>query len=142
MKTLLAALDLSQSTDTILDQASTLAKALGAELVLVTVEPNLPGSEGATESESKEEISQEFSNDVHELHDVAKEYSERVGACRALILEGTPADQILHAAKTVGADMIIIGSHGHSAIFETLTGSASQEVVHHSKVPVLLVPFK
>lgn len=140
MKKILAALDLEQGTENILDKASVLAKALDAELVLVTVEPNLPGSVGASPEESVEEISQEFSGDVHKLHDYAEEFKSAGLDCRALILEGTAADQILHAVETVNPDMIIIGSHGHSAIFDTLSGSASQEIIQNAKRPVLLVP--
>ena len=142
MNTILAAVDLSKNVNALLEQASSLAKATGAELVLATVEPNLPGSVGESASESEAAISSEFSNDVHELHDIAAKVAEQDINCRALILEGTPADQVIATANSVDADMIIIGSHGHSAIFDTLTGSASQEIIQNAERPVLLVPLK
>jgi len=70
----------------------------------------------------------------------------RVGADKTLIaslqvLEGQPADIILQRAEDVGADLIVMGKHRHSALGETLIGHTANRVSHRSTIPVMLVPI-
>ncbi len=53
--------------------------------------------------------------------------------------QGHAGDTILSTAEKVGADLIIMGSHGKSNIDRILIGSVSSFVVEHSKVSVLVV---
>ena len=55
------------------------------------------------------------------------------------LVEGAPADQICELAATVGATMIVIGSHGWGAVRRLLFGSVSWAVLHHAPCPVLVV---
>jgi len=57
------------------------------------------------------------------------------------VLKGNAAQAILDTAKRIGADMIVLGSHGHSAFSELLSGSVAHAVTVHAEVPVLLVPI-
>ncbi len=68
-----------------------------------------------------------------------EELEEMVGEVHAV--EGVPHEVILEAAGRVGADMIIMGSHGQTVAREILLGSVAHKVVVKSKVPVLLVPI-
>lgn len=52
---------------------------------------------------------------------------------------GHPADVILRYSSR-GYDMVVVGSRGLSAIEDFLMGSVSSKVVHHTKVPTLVVP--
>jgi nucleotide-binding universal stress UspA family protein len=54
---------------------------------------------------------------------------------------GDVARTILDAAERLGSDLIVIGTHGATAVQEGLLGSVSSELVHHSTTPVLVVPF-
>ena len=58
------------------------------------------------------------------------------------VVEALPALAILDEAKTIGADLIVIGSHGHSALSEIFMGSVAHKVIMNSRLPVLLVPIK
>ncbi len=53
--------------------------------------------------------------------------------------EGEPADAILAAAASEGADVIVIGSSGRSGVGRMLLGSVSDDVVRRSVVPVMVV---
>ena len=55
------------------------------------------------------------------------------------ILDGPPADAILHVAETHEADLIVVGSRGHGAVQRALFGSVSKAVVTRSPRPVLIV---
>lgn len=49
------------------------------------------------------------------------------------------ADAIVGTAAGKGADMIVVGSRGHSAAMSTVFGSVSLEIVRHAQVPVTVV---
>ncbi|OPY26507.1 MAG: Universal stress protein [Methanocella sp. PtaU1.Bin125] len=59
--------------------------------------------------------------------------------CEEMIAQGKPADAIVIMADKIGADLIVIGSIGMSAIERVLIGSVSDKVMRHAKCPVLLV---
>lgn len=57
-----------------------------------------------------------------------------------VIVEGHPVEEIWKAAKRSGADLIIMGSHGRSALAAAILGSVAYGVIHkESKIPVLIV---
>ncbi|XP_065053064.1 putative universal stress protein SAUSA300_1656 isoform X2 [Rhopilema esculentum] len=47
---------------------------------------------------------------------------------------------IIKVSKHVNADFIVIGSRGLSQVRRTILGSVSEYVVHHSRIPVIIVP--
>jgi len=51
---------------------------------------------------------------------------------------GEPSDALAAAAS--GADLLILGSHGHGSIHDKLLGSTSERTVHHAPCPVVIVP--
>ncbi|UCG39288.1 MAG: universal stress protein [bacterium] len=53
--------------------------------------------------------------------------------------EGKPHEEILKAAEEIGADMIIIGSHGRTGLEKAIFGSVAERVVRMAPIPVLLV---
>ena len=55
------------------------------------------------------------------------------------LVEGAPADQICELAASLGATMIVIGSHGWGAVRRLLFGSVSWAVLHHAPCSVLVV---
>tara|TARA_R110000822_G_scaffold59736_31_gene149181 strand:- start:6535 stop:6966 length:432 start_codon:yes stop_codon:yes gene_type:complete len=140
MKTIFAAIDLGSNVENILDAAKELARTFDAELILATVEKELPGTEGAEDDLVKDELTEAYGEDVHELQVLADNIAAEGIDCRAVILEGTTALQIIHAANDLKADLIVIGNNGHSPIYDTLIGGAAPGVVHLAKQKVLLVP--
>ena len=55
------------------------------------------------------------------------------------VVEGQPHYEIIARAKDLGADLIVIGSHRHSALGEAMLGHTANKVVHRAEQPVLLV---
>ncbi len=53
--------------------------------------------------------------------------------------EGDQPERIVETCKEVAADMIIMGSYGHSRIRETILGSTTVQVMRKSSVPILMV---
>jgi nucleotide-binding universal stress UspA family protein len=54
-------------------------------------------------------------------------------------LEGDPADELLEAADTFGADLIVVGSVGLTSSARFLLGSVASSVLHHAPCDVLVV---
>ncbi len=52
---------------------------------------------------------------------------------------GSPGEQIAKMADSGKFDMVIMGSHGHSALGNLVMGSVATQVLAHCSVPVLLV---
>jgi nucleotide-binding universal stress UspA family protein len=52
---------------------------------------------------------------------------------------GHPAQELVKAAKDVGADLIVLGHRGHSAIWDTFLGSVAEKVSRHAQCSVLIV---
>lgn len=59
-----------------------------------------------------------------------------------LIVDGSAAEAILDYAKSNNIDLIVMSTHGRSAVHRWIFGSVAQRVLRHSPVPVLIVPPK
>lgn len=57
---------------------------------------------------------------------------------RPVIVEGTPADALIEAAR--GADLLVVGNRGRGGFTGLLLGSVSQRCVERSACPVVVVP--
>ncbi|PAA90072.1 hypothetical protein BOX15_Mlig020566g1 [Macrostomum lignano] len=53
---------------------------------------------------------------------------------------GGPGPAIVKLAEDRGADLLVMGSRGLGTVRRTVLGSVSAYVVHHSSVPVVVVP--
>jgi nucleotide-binding universal stress UspA family protein len=61
------------------------------------------------------------------------------GSCKAQVVLGDAAEEILNYAKTEGIDLIIMGTHGRKGIERIIFGSVAERVVKKSPIPVLTV---
>ena len=57
------------------------------------------------------------------------------------VIQGRPAEVILSETRRVGADLIIMGSHGPESMGNNVLGSVTARVLQLSKVPVYMVPM-
>ena len=55
------------------------------------------------------------------------------------LVEGYPAEQILRVAAEMSCDLILMGTHGRTALNRLLMGSVAEEVVRKAPCPVLTV---
>ncbi len=53
---------------------------------------------------------------------------------------GVTAEVILEHARQCDARMIVLGSHGHSALYDLIAGSVAENVIRKTDRPVLLIP--
>lgn len=57
----------------------------------------------------------------------------------SVLLEGHPADEIVKFAEQNDIEMILMGTLGKTGLDRFLLGSVAENVVRHSKIPVLVV---
>jgi nucleotide-binding universal stress UspA family protein len=55
---------------------------------------------------------------------------------------GSPAAQIVRYAERVGADLIVLGTHGRTGVSRAILGSVAERVVRTAGCPVLAVPMR
>ena len=70
---------------------------------------------------------------------MATELEEGGITVKVRLEEGVPFEEILRVEEEEDVSLVILGSHGKSAIERMLLGSVSEKVVRKSKRPVLIV---
>ena len=71
---------------------------------------------------------------------LAAEARQKVTSVKRLFLKGTiPVDkQIVRAARTLRADLIVMGTHGRTGLSKLFVGSVAARVVARAHCPVLV----
>jgi len=49
---------------------------------------------------------------------------------------------LVDASSNLEAELIVVGTHGHGAVYDVLIGSYSAGIIRKSKLPVLVVPVR
>ena len=73
------------------------------------------------------------------LSKLLADLQDRGIASEYFALQGGPCDVILETVRERGADLIVMGTHGHSGLAHLALGSVAERVVRLSPVPVLTV---
>ena len=55
------------------------------------------------------------------------------------VIEGEPAEAIVHVARERGADLIVTGSHGRTGLERVFLGSTSERILNETPCAVLVV---
>jgi nucleotide-binding universal stress UspA family protein len=61
--------------------------------------------------------------------------------CVTTSLTGSPPREIVHHAEKVGADLIVVGTHGRGGVAHAVLGSVAERVAQKAGRPVLVVPI-
>lgn len=142
-KKILVPLDGSPPAEAALAPAMQLARATGAEILLLrsiqlvyTAMPMVAGEyewiwpEYARE-DSRREV-REYLDDLRRLHNCDECH------VRAIALEGDPASGIVDTAEEEDVDLIVMSSHGHTGVRRAVLGSVTERVLHTVSCPVLV----
>lgn len=133
--------DFSPSSRAALAMATSLARRFGAELILVhVIEPLLfPVEYGLVTAPPFDLEEQAAGNARRELDALLSKSGQGLKSARAEVLFGLPWQQILDCQQRTNADLIVIGTHGHTGLKHLLLGSTAERIVRHASVPVLTV---
>lgn len=154
VRIILYATDLGPHEAEVFRHAAGMARQFGAKLHVIHVVQLL--------HESTHALVRAYvpSDMVHRIHDqgmveMRQEMQKRLEAFRreesggepapeveVHVVEGLVAPTILEEARRLNADLIVMGSHGHTALGEMMLGSVAHKVVMKSTRPVVLVPVE
>jgi nucleotide-binding universal stress UspA family protein len=140
-KRIVWATDGSESADKALAIAKMLVTDSGGELVAVHCEERtLPGKGGGSRSlaANEQDLKSKIERQVSELSgDGVKATLETSQA-----FVGNAAHEIASVAKTHEADVIVVGTRGHTPLGGLLVGSVPQRLLHIATCPVIAVPTR
>jgi nucleotide-binding universal stress UspA family protein len=76
-----------------------------------------------------------------------RELQEQLRECRPFrgetrLTTGDPASEILHAADTLGVELIAVGSHGYGFLGRVISGSVSSRLLRRATLPLLVTPSR
>lgn len=138
-KNIIWATDGSEHADRALDYALKLAQSENAKLHVVHIVERLSGQRamGETVLANEQEIEAKTRGQVARLKaDSGIDAQLRLeSSVRESVVQG-----IADVADDVHADLIVVGTRGHSAVAGALLGSVTQRLLHVASCPVLAVP--
>lgn len=144
---IVCAIDGSDLSTKAFTHAIALAGKLGAKLTAITVtEPSViiaPGAEMMMVDTSSilSELDKAKAEAARGVLDDASKLAGAAGI--TLTTRHVPdlpaAEGIIKSAKTAGADLIVMGSHGRRGLGRLLLGSQAAEVLAHAEIPVLII---
>ena len=123
-----------------------LAKQLHAIIIIMSVidkrsliSEAIPA--GATPSHVAESIEDYLREAAEEYEGEIKQLCEKKGVrSKTVITTGHPVEDIVKEAEKSKVDLIVIGSHGESALAAAVLGSVTYGVIHKdTKIPILVV---
>ncbi len=143
---ILIASDGSELADRALQHGLQLAKLMGSEVTIVTVtEPvTIVGGGYASVAggviDPVPELVEAQENAARELlaRAATKAAEQGVTAKTILVDNSFAAEGIVETAKSIGAELIIMGSHGRRGLNRLLLGSQTNNVLAHTTTPVLV----
>jgi nucleotide-binding universal stress UspA family protein len=139
-KRALVPLDGSMVAEGIIPFLLEIAGPLDMEVVLLRVvvpvpSPAIEGAQGieAEDTEKRRLEAEEY------LTPIAVELRAKGIRVNTMVRHGTLPQEILAAARTVGADLIAMTTHGRSGLGRLLFGSVAESVLRQAEVPVFLM---
>ena len=139
---LLVAVDLSESTQTIVEKVEEMNKEYPAKVwILHNAEPEPDFVEFKVDPlAARETLAKEFHNEHRQIQEIANQLRKAGLDATALLVHGATVETILKEASDLDVDMIVVGTHGRGAMYQLLMGSVSEGILHKSRYPVLVIP--
>ncbi len=141
IKRILFPTDFSEMTEQVLSYVLSLADKYGAKVDLLHVVHELADMSGFYVPHISYDVIEK------EMEAAAKENMEKF--CEEHLKgrvdyeihtrRGVPFNEIIKAARELGVDLIVMGTHGKTGLDHVLFGSTAEKVVRKSPVPVLTV---
>lgn len=140
-KHVLVATDLSSHTNEMMKRATEIARCTHAKLSIAHVMPHGPIAYAGEFSIPIDAEQQTLSLKISQkqLRKLGEKFD--IPAKSQYLLEGSVKLAITELAKSIGADLIIVGTHGHQGI-ELLLGSQANAILHAAKCDVWVIRIK
>jgi nucleotide-binding universal stress UspA family protein len=142
MKTILTPVDFSPATSHVIDAAIELAHAVNGKVVLLHANqpPTVTADYGLAVENVQEIVSVTEKASNQQLEHLLRKLSDRGVDATTVSLNGSAVATIVAQARQLEASYIVMGSHGHTALYDLLVGSTTHGVLKKSPCPVVIVP--
>jgi nucleotide-binding universal stress UspA family protein len=134
-KKILVPTDMSAYSLDALGYAQEVSKLFGAEIIVLRVLESDTRKAGL----DRDRLSEEDLEVRRELIRLLLDRNVLTGSVRIEVRHGSPAREIVNAAKGLHADLIVMSTHGRTGLKHALLGSVAEKVVRHATIPVLTV---
>jgi nucleotide-binding universal stress UspA family protein len=153
LKKVMIALDYNHTAQKVAEAGYSLAQAMGAEVVLLHVITD-PVFYSSTEFSpimgytGYMDIDPLIVDSMDRLKKAAQHFLDNIinhlddAKIKTQVEEGDFAESILMSAKKMHADIIVMGSHSQRWVENIVLGSVTEEVLHHSTIPLFIIPTK
>ncbi|MEZ8220432.1 Nucleotide-binding universal stress protein, UspA family [Candidatus Fervidibacteria bacterium JGI MDM2 JNZ-1-D12] len=128
LKHLLWATDFSETSQVALEWGVALASLTNAKMTLLHIAEAAEATDAKLAAEHRQK-----------LEEIAEQLRQKGLTVTTSVRPGQAAQTIVQTASEVGADLIVLGAHGHTSFREKLLGSTTEQVLQTSPVPVLFV---
>jgi nucleotide-binding universal stress UspA family protein len=139
MKTIVLATDGSPSAERATAEAVDLALATGSRLHVVTAWKRPTWEYGIAPVPPYELDAAAKAHAEAALAKAVAAADEAGVAAEPILRRGDAAHEICAVAEALGADLVVVGSHGWNALRRIVLGSVSARVLHEAPCPVLVV---
>lgn len=143
MKTIVALVDFSDVTPRVVEQATKIGRAFDASVVLLHVVPEEPSvvefglaSPTLMQPPSERKIEAHYQR-LLDLRDSLASSGAKVSAQQ---LEEASVEKLMGTCLDLAADLIVVGSHHHSTLYNLIVGTFTGDVLKRAACPVLVVP--
>jgi nucleotide-binding universal stress UspA family protein len=139
---ILAGIDFSEVSNQVVSKASEYALSFNAKLWLVHVAAPDPDYVGYDVGPKviRDQRAGVLRKEHKELQQYANECNDKGVRCIPLLVQGSTLDTLLEVLNKLNVDLIVIGSHNNSSLYDFVVGSIKNELFHKAKTPILLVP--
>ena len=131
--------DFSDCSMAALARAAELAGLTGSTLVLLHVIESVTQGLLIEQKISRQTQGKWRARVTRELSALASARADAGRFSRPLVKAGKPWEVIVATASRVSADLIVLGTHGHTGLKHAVLGSVAERVVRHATCPVLTV---
>ena len=138
---LLVAVDFSEASDRALKAAAAVVRRTRASVTIVHARPSSDLKAAVLEDRGDlARLSAPLMRQGLAAHyrKLLEEARRQIPGARARLLVGFPASAIAREAAQ-GYDLVVVGSRGRGAVSRILLGSTTQELLHRTRIPVMVV---
>ncbi len=142
MKTVAAFIDFSEISNMVVHQAASVARRFFAHLYIIHVaapNPAFIGYEPGPQHQ-RDWRAEQLHKEHAQLQEVAATLSGEGVAVTPLLIQGATVDKIIEESERLDVDLMVLGSHGHGALYNMLMGSVCEGVLHRSTRMMLIIP--
>ena len=135
-KTIVLAVDGSESSDLAVAAAAELARDSGGRIVAVHIKELIAGRFAGPVRVDEDDVQAKIRGQVKDLADSGLNVTLEMHST----MTGGPAPVVADTAGREDADLIVSGTRGHTALAGVIVGSVAQRLLHLAPCPVLVVP--